>query len=161
MTDEKPITLAIEKYAVEPETEKTLIELFQPFLNKAEEWKKEADLIQVTDASQTLIMKSARELRLKLKSSRGEIEKTRKRIKEDTVKKAQAIDGVSNFLKGLIEPIEAHLQAQEDFVEIQETNRKISLETKRKEELQPIFTGSLGAWNLKEMPDTDFQQLDR
>ena len=159
MTDEKPITLAIEKYAVEPETEKTLIELFQPFLNKAEEWKKEADLIQVTDASQTLIMKSAMELRLKLKSSRGEIEKTRKRIKEDTVKKAQAIDGVSNFLKGLIEPIEAHLQAQEDFVEIQETNRKIALETKRKEELEPIFTGSLGAWNLKEMPDTDFQQL--
>src|ERR1017187_1646388 len=153
------IKLGIEKYQLEPETEKTLTELYQPYLVQAQEWETAAKLIVVYNATDVHLMKDARTMRLKLKEIRNNVEKTRKKLKEDIVKNGKAIDGVSNFLKGLIEPIEAHLQAQEDYVEIQETNRKISLETKRKEELQPIFTGSLGAWNLKEMPDTDFQQL--
>ena len=153
------IKLGIEKYQLEPETEKTLTELYQPYLVQAQEWETAAKLIVVYNATDVHLMKDARTMRLKLKEIRNNVEKTRKKLKEDIVKNGKAIDGVSNFLKGLIEPIEAHLQAQEDFVEIQETKRKISLETKRKEELQPIFTGSLGAWNLKEMPDTDFQQL--
>lgn len=51
---------------------------------------------------------------------RIEIEKTRKSLKEQSLRKGQAIDAIARFLTSLISPIEDHLRLQEDFLKIQE-----------------------------------------
>jgi len=50
---------------------------------------------------------------------RIEIEKTRKALKEQSLRKGQAIDSIAKYLTSLVSPIEEYLKQQEDFAEIQ------------------------------------------
>jgi len=128
---QETLTTQIAKIALEDETKLVLKDKFQPFFEQAEKWMDAASTLVVTDASQVNEMKMAREARLALKDIRVNVEKTRKALKEDSLRKSQAIDAIAGTLKGLIEPIENHLEQQEKFVEIQEQRRKQLLKEER------------------------------
>ena len=45
------------------------------------------------------------------------LKKVRKELKEESLRKGKAIDGVANIIKFLIEPVEKYLEDQEKFIE--------------------------------------------
>jgi DNA repair exonuclease SbcCD ATPase subunit len=104
-----------------------LLEKFQDFFTAAATWEVRASQIVVTDASQRELMAEARNGRLELKGKRNDIERERKRLKEESLRESKAIDGIANVLKALIVPIEEHLERQERFVEIQEAARQAEI----------------------------------
>ena len=95
-----------------------IVAQFDEFAQIAAEWDKKAQAIVVTNASQVDVMKAAREARLFLKGKRGKIKDTHKALKETALAECKALDGIHRHLRGLIEPIEAHLAKQENFIEI-------------------------------------------
>lgn len=96
-----------------------LIENFKTCFDFAKEWKAKAKTIVVTSPDQKADMAMARFGRLELREKRIAIENSRKKLKEDILKEGKTIDGIATMLKGLIEPIEAYLDEQEHFVEIE------------------------------------------
>lgn len=123
--------LALALTGLEPSSAVTLRSAFESMFAQAEEWTARAKGIVVTDLSQTREMKFARESRLALKEIRVNAEKTRKRLKEDSLRQGKAIDGMANVLKALVEPIEAHLLEQEQFAERVEAAEKEALRKAR------------------------------
>lgn len=119
---------------------KTLITNFGTYEQVAEEWKTKAEMIVVTDASQVAEMEMAKVARKKFSDMRIAIEKTRKELKEQSLRKGQAIDAIAKFLVSLISPIEEHLKLQENFIKIQEAKKaeevRIEAEKKAAEELR-------------------------
>lgn len=152
------LSTLIENSMVEIETAKSLHEAFLPFYEQALDWNKQAKTIVVTDATQLTEMKQAREARLALKAIRISVENRRKTLKEDSLRKGKAIDGVANLLKALIEPTEAYLQEQEDFTKIAEANRKEKLKIEREQLLQP-FGITTAFYKLDEMDEETFKVL--
>lgn len=152
------INTELAKFTLEEETKIALRNHFLPFLEKAEEWKTKAFALVVTDATQLTEMAQAREGRLILKNIRTSTEKLRKSLKEDSLKKGKAIDGVANFVKDLIEPIEEHLDKQERFAEIKEAERKEALKVTREGLLTPLGI-TVEFYNLAEMDEPSFQAL--
>lgn len=112
---------------ITPTAELTLQDHFAPFEAQAKEWMEKASQIKVTDESQTDLMKEARKARLALSKIRTSVEATRVELKEEYIRKGNAIQEVANRLRDMIKPIEAVLQEQEDFAEIQKANRKKEL----------------------------------
>ncbi len=95
-----------------------LLDNFTEYFEIASEWAKKASVIVVTDASQKAEMQMARTGRLFLREKRIEIDKTRKELKEQSLREGKAIDGFANILKAGIVHIEEYLGQQEKFVEI-------------------------------------------
>lgn len=125
-----PATTGLEASTVE-----SLRALFVPFLDKAREWEKRALAIHVTREDQKREMKFARESRLALREIRCAVENTRKASKADALSRSKAIDGLANAIKGVIEPIEAHLLTQETFAERAQDARRDALRSARAEAL--------------------------
>lgn len=111
---------------------------FQNYFELAAEWEKKAKTIIVTSGEQKEAIAQAREGRLELKEKRVALEKSRKELKEQSLREGKAIDGIANVLKALIVPIEDYLEQQERFVEIQEEKkaeaRRIEVERRIAEE---------------------------
>jgi len=119
---------------------KILLENFSNYFEIAADWEKKAKMIVVTNANQMAEMKMARTGRLFLREKRIAIEKTRKQLKEQSLREGKAIDGIANILKALIVPIEEYLERQEKFVEIkaaEEAERK-RIEVEKKVEQERI-----------------------
>ena len=95
-----------------------LLDKFTGYFQIASDWEKKAKVIVVTDAGQKAEMEMARVGRLFLREKRIQIERTRKELKEQSLREGKAIDGIANVLKAVIVPIEEYLGAQEKFVEI-------------------------------------------
>lgn len=152
------IVLHIEQNGLEADTAKSLKESFMPFFEKAEEWKQKADALVVNDVSQVNEMKQAREARLALKSIRVEVENTRKKLKEDSLRKGKAIDGIANVIKYLIEPIEESLEQKEKFAEIQEAKRKEQIRSEREAELK-AYNADVQFVDLANMPEESYQKF--
>lgn len=112
-----------------------ILEKFQGYFKIAAEYEALAKTLVVTSADQIPIMRMAREGRLFLKAKRVDIEKTRKELKEQSLREGKTIDGIANVLKGLIEPTEEYLERQEKFVEIREEERRAGLKAARIPEL--------------------------
>ena len=91
---------------------------FMPYFEQASEWRDKAAGIKVTSLAQTAEMRKAREARLALRDIRINTEKTRKELKEDSLRTGKAIDGMANVIKFLIEPIEEYLEKQEKYGEM-------------------------------------------
>jgi len=100
----------------------------------------------------------AREMRLKLQKIRVDADKERKVLKEDSLRRGRAIDGMFNIIKDIIEPLEKHLQEQEDFVKLKEQERGAEIAEHRRAELL-----SYGAdpqfYKLEDMTDEVYEQL--
>lgn len=98
-------------------------------------WEERAAKIEVTSEEQLSDMEAARELRLQIRQVRIAVEKKRKELKEDALRESKAIDGLGKMIKERIEPIEEHLQAQEDFVKRLEEER----ERERREKAEELL----------------------
>lgn len=152
------LVVIVDQLGLEPETSKSLQEVFLPFYQQALEWKTKSESLVVTDVTQVREMKMAREARLAMKDIRVNVEKRRKELKEDSLRKGKAIDSVANLLKGLIEPIEEHLEKQEKFAEAKEAQRKEEQKKLRGTLLEP-FGVQTEFYDLANMPEDSFQQL--
>ena len=138
MNKSNEIITLVETSGLETKTATTLKERFLPFFEQADEWKTKAEQLVVTDVSQVAEMKLAREARLALKQIRVNADKTRKELKEDSLRYGRAVQGIYNVIEYHILPIEQHLEQQEKFVEIQEANRKAKLKAEREAQLLPF-----------------------
>lgn len=116
-----------------------ILEHFQDHFKIASEWETKAKALQVTDVSQVAEMKMAREGRLFLKAKRVEIEKTRKELKDSSLREGQTIDSIAKILKNLIEPTENYLEEQEKFAERKEAARVQELREGRAKDIEPYI----------------------
>lgn len=149
----------VEQNGIAPTNARTLIETFEPYFGKADELCAAAAGVRVTDATQVSEIKKSRELRLALKAVRVEAEKSRKALKEDSLRMGKAIDGINNVLLLQIEPVEKHLEDQEKFAERAEAARKDALRQARAEALAPYYVADLSAYSLGDMSEAAFAQL--
>lgn len=148
----------VEQSGLEVESASTLLAAFQPIFDQAEQLRVQANAINVTDATQVTEIKQARALRLQLKEARVKSEHVRKTLKEESLRKGKAIDGIANVIKFLIEPLEERLLQQEQFAERKEAERKAALKSSREELLRP-FNVDTSFYQLGEMPEQTFAQL--
>jgi hypothetical protein len=116
---------------LEPATEKSLKETFLTYFEQAEEWRSKALAIQVANVDDKESMKAAKAARLELKSIRCAAENARKKLKEDSLRKGRAIDGIYNMLEFAIKPLEDHLEAQEKYAVRLEVERMEKRRTER------------------------------
>ena len=149
---------AIRQANLEPASAEGLLSTFRPLFAKANGICADAANLAVTDATQLTEMKRARELRLGLRAVRIEAEKTRKALKEDSLRRGKAIDGVYNVLEYAVAPVEAKLLEMEEFAARAEAARKAAIKAKREELLQP-YGIDLQFYPLGEMSDAAFTQL--
>ena len=133
---------------------------FKDYEDIAKEWNSKAYEIEVTDESQIELMEQAKQGRLLLKYKRIEIEKTRVRLKEQSLLEGRFIDSLAKRLKDIIEPAEKHLNFQEKFAELKEQERKEKLKNDRLESLTPyIDFADLSAFDLRTMSDVAFNTI--
>lgn len=137
---ENQLQVIVQESGLEATKAAVIMEQFGDYFAIAAEWEVKAKAIVVTDASQKEEMELARKGRLFLRDKRIAIEKNRKAIKEQTLREGKAIDGIANVLKALIVPIEEHLAAQENFVELlaQEAANKERIRLEQKAEQKRI-----------------------
>lgn len=135
-----------------------LLSNFGESFNQAKQLAEGATAIVVTDEKQTKLMGDARAKRLQLKNIRVEVEKTRKSLKEQSLREGKAIDGMANIIKALIMPVEEHLEQQERFAERAAAERKHKRHIERIEKLSP-FVDNINVFNLEEMADDEFETL--
>ena len=121
---------------LEPDSAASLRAAFEEMFAQAEEWTARAREIRVTSVDQKREMKLARESRLALREIRVKAEHARKRLKEDSLRRGRAIDGIANVIKALIEPIEAHLLEQETFAKRAEEARREQMRRERADALR-------------------------
>lgn len=152
------VALIIEQNGLEKTQAEKLVEPLMNFLNEAKGWEKKAQALVVTDVSQTKEMAEARTARLELKKIRTGAEKIRVELKERSIREGKMIDGVANIIKGIIIPIEEHLEKQEKFSEELEKTRKEKILAERTVVLQK-FESDPALYNLKEMSDEAFAKL--
>lgn len=152
------LELVVQKSGLELQTAQALQEAFAPLFAQAQKWVSLVDAINVTDASQVDDIATARETRLELKKVRVAADKTRKRLKDESLKRGKAIDGVYNVLEFIVAPLEKRLQEQEEFVERQEAARKAALKDHREMLLAPYGVDTT-CYDLGMMTGEVFDQL--
>lgn len=157
-TQKSQLVALVEQSGLEKTKQDFIIEKFNGFQQIATDWKNKSEAIKVTDISQTAEMKMAREGRLFLKSKRVEIEKTRKELKEQSIKEGKAIDLIASSLRLMIEPIEEYLDEQEKFAERKEAERRAALKDERIEKLAP-YEVDHRYFDLENMPEDQFNSL--
>jgi len=128
MTD---LQLSIEKYQPPVVVAADLTLAFKDFFAQMEQWEEKAATLIVEDETQTGLMFEAGVARKAMASIRVAVEKQRKIMKEDSLRRGQAIDGVAKMMKERIEKVEAHLAAQENFIVNREAARVEALRSER------------------------------
>jgi hypothetical protein len=131
------LSTAIQKLSLPQELALDLQSRFEPFETQAKEWEAKAKAIVVTDVSQKNLMIEARAARLALRQIRLNVKEKHIQEKAEALKKTQILDLIKRTLDGYIEPLEAHLQEQEDFAKVQTEKRKQQLLIDRMEALKP------------------------
>lgn len=133
---ENQLQVMVTESGLEPVKGKMLLEKFGNYFELADKWDKKAKTLVVTDESQVTEMEMARTGRLFLREKRITVEKTRKELKEQSLREGKAIDGIANVLKALIVPIEQYLEKQEKFIEIKQAEKEavVKVEVERKME---------------------------
>jgi len=129
---ENKLEIIVRESGLEETKAQDMLNQFQDYFAIAAEWETKAKVIAVTSEDQTADMAMARVGRLFLRDKRIAIEKTRKTMKEQSLREGKAIDGIANILKALIIPVEKYLDEQEHFVEIRDA--KIAEEERVAEE---------------------------
>ncbi len=150
----------ITKYdsGLEPGKHNELVSQFNPMADEMSKLVETAKGIEVKDVNDAAGMDAARTTRLGLKKVRVSVEKTRKSLKEASLREGKAIDGMANILKFIIAPVEERLQLQEDTAK--------EIEAKRVAEVSKTRIGELSAFgvdcehfDLANMPNISYQNL--
>lgn len=155
------LIIQINDSGLEKASAERIKEIFLPFWEATERWSDKAKALVVTSSDQLTEMKMAGEARKALKSIRVAVEKRRKELKEDSLRTGRAIDSIAKVLKERIEPIETYLDEQEKFAEREEAARKDAVEKDRTEALSKYPGLDLAFYDLRNMPEENFQQLLR
>ena len=158
MNTQDQIAVVIKQSGLEKGMVTNLMTDYSKYFSEAKAIVDECKDIQVTSEDQVDLMQKAREARLKLKNIRVECEKTRKGLKEQSLRESRAIDGVANVIKALIVPIEEHLEKQEKFAEVQEQLRVEKRLTDRTEKLSR-YVPDVSLYSIKDMDDEVFNNL--
>lgn len=151
--------ITIQGVGLETSTQELMQARFEPLFAQAEKWKLHAASIVVTDTSQKAEMAMARTARLALREVRLSAERTRKELKEESLRYGQAVQSVYNTLEGLVKPLEEYLETQERFAEIQEAARKAELRAKRESELRPLAAFVPSGLDLAGMSTEDYEKI--
>jgi chemotaxis protein histidine kinase CheA len=131
----------------------TLRNQFAVYYNDILKWREQAATI--TDPENVTHQKLASTVRKGLKAVRCDIERVRKNLKEESLKKGKAIDGFANVLKYLCEPIEDKLLEIEKHAERVEAARIAAMVSERTASL--VAEGAdPAAYNLTQMNDETF-----
>lgn len=149
---------AIAQAGLEEQSAQGLLERFKPLFAHANELCASAQTIVVTDATQVTEIKRARQLRLALRAVRIDAEKTRKALKEDSLRRGKAIDGVYHVLEYAVAPVETKLLEMEEFAERAEAARKATLKLTREQLLQPYGVNA-SLYPLGDLSEDAFKQL--
>lgn len=136
-----------------------LLDNFSGYFEMAAEWERKASELVIIDISQKDEMKLAREGRLFLKDKRIAVEKTRKQLKEASLREGQTIDAIAKVLTNLITPIEKDLEEKEKFAEIQEAKRIETLKDARTRELEPYIEFVPYGLNLGTMDEDNYSKV--
>ncbi len=99
------LEVIVKESGLEQSKAKYILENFQDYFKIAEEWEQKAKTIIVTDVSQVTEMEMAKVGRKFLSKKRIDVENSRKKLKEQSLREGKAIDGIANVLKALIIPI--------------------------------------------------------
>lgn len=99
----------------------------------------------------------ARSMRLLLKGVRTSAERTRKLLKEDSLRRGKAIDGINAVLEYELVPIEQAMEAIEKAEERAKAQRIATLRDTRAAELKPY--GNPAFYDLGNMPAEAFAEL--
>lgn len=131
---------------------------FAEFEGVADSWKAKAESLVVTSEEQVGEMQMARAGRLAIGKVRIAIDKTRKKLKENSLQEGRLIDGIANALTNMVRPIEDHLKAQEEFAERAQAKRIAEMVERRSlaltaEEVDPSF------YKLDEMTEEQFREI--
>jgi hypothetical protein len=140
MQNQNQLQIIVENSGLEKTKAQYILDNFSSYFSLAAEWEKRARELVVTDDSQKDIMALARVGRLALREKRLNLEKERKRLKEQALREGKAIDGIANVLKALIAPIEEHLDRQEHYTEYKkkEEERLAIIEAEKEAEAERI-----------------------
>lgn len=166
MADNKPVEgevvkhelqVILDEQGVSDKGAQELVEAFGGPFNEVGEILANYETIKVTDVAQVEEMKKARDYRLQLKNARTTVERKRKELKEDSLKKGRAIDAVARFVKETIEPAEKYLEEQEKFRQIQEEKQRAERLAARTSAIAKFADPAL--YNLDTMEEEAFQQL--
>lgn len=133
---------------LEPAAKQSLEVAFSGYFKTAEEWKLKA--AEITEA------KEARSARLEIKGIRVAAEKTRKQLKEDSLRMGKAIDGANNILLALIVPIEQSLEDIEKAEERRIAAIAEAVRQERAEKLDAIGHAYPGV-HLEALTDAEWQ----
>jgi hypothetical protein len=137
MEQKQTLELVVKESALTPVESKGLIEKFGNYEQIAQEWDVKAHAIVVTSVTQTTEMAMAKEARKKFSRLRLDVEESRVAMKEQALRKGQAIDAVAKYLVSLIKPIEDYLKEQEDFSKIwaeKKLAKQLALEAQKVED---------------------------
>lgn len=113
---------------------------------------------KVTDATQLTEMKAVRAIRLELAEQRIKGDKLRAKLKEDSILRGKAIQGVYNLLEFMVKPLEESLLESEKFAERAEAARKAALKVER-ETAMTVYGVDVAFYQLGEMSAEQFTSL--
>lgn len=109
------INKVVTQYELQGASADALQDTFTPLFAQAKEWREKASEIKVTNIGQTKAMGDARKARLEIRAVRLEAEKAKTRLKADSLRYGNAVQGAYNMILLLTEPVEKYLQDQEDY----------------------------------------------
>jgi hypothetical protein len=136
---------------LEPAAKTSLETAFVGFFERARILQAESE--KITDP------KEARALRLRIKAERVEAEKTRKRLKEDSLRMGKAIDGANNIFLAVIAPIEQAMEDIEKEKERRIERERIELEQSRMEKLRPYLDPAMPLPSISGITEDQFCKL--
>lgn len=161
LTPETRLTQIAQRSGLTQEAAHQIAQTFVPFVADAGAISREAEGVVVTSVGQKAEIKKSRDLRLKLRSVRIGVEKNRKDLKDESLRRGKLIDDLSNHVKGLIEPVETRLDEQEKIAERQEAERVAKIVKERQDALRPFCEPAVLAShaNLADLHEADFASL--
>lgn len=134
------------------ESSQSIISAYQGYFEKARELTQQAEGITSP--------KIARVMRLELKGVRVEAEKTRKNLKEDSIRVGKAIDGANNILLAIITPVEQRLDEIEKAEERRIAAENEARRQERRAQLAPYgVVMFMDSPTLGTMPQEDFDAI--
>lgn len=157
--EENQLVKVVNESGLDKTKAQVLLDNFSSYFELASDWEKKANSLVITDVSQKAEMKMAREGRLFLREKRIAIEKTRKTLKENSLREGQTIDAIAKILTNLITPIEQDLESKEKYAEVKEAERKAELKKEREIEVSAYSEFVPEGLDFGSMDDANYQKI--
>lgn len=154
---ENPLIVALQKSNLDEQKSLALKEKFNSYFEIVEEWKQKSSVLIITDVSQKAEIEMAKNAYKFIKQKRIDIEKTRKSLKEESLKEGKAIDEIAKLLTSLVAPLEEDLEQKAKFVEIHEAKIKAERTANRVE--RASIYGEVSAALVADMTDEIFESF--